>query len=136
MVIHGSAPTVPEGTVIQVCSVQIIASDSVLMAIAPEIQQLVEEFAALFEVPTELPPSRACDHTIPLVAGAVPVSFRPYRFAPALKDKIEKQVQEMLKNGLIQKSSSPFSSLVHLVKKKDGSWRFCMDYRHLNVITI
>jgi hypothetical protein len=90
----------------------------------------------LFEVPKDLPPPRSCDHAIPLIEGAAPVQVRPYRFAPALKDEIERQIKEMLHSGLIQRSTSPFSSSMLLVKKKDNTWRFCVDYRHLNAITV
>jgi hypothetical protein len=68
--------------------------------------------------------------------GAQPVNIRPYRYSPAQKDEIESQLSEMLKNGIIKPSARPYASPVLLVRKKDGSWRFCVDYRHLNVQTV
>jgi hypothetical protein len=101
-----------------------------------EIQSLIDQFGILFEEPQGLPPSRACDHAIPLIPGARPVNIRPYRYPPAMKTKIEKQIVEMLAQGLIQSSASLFSSPVLLVKKKDGTYRFCVDFRHLNALTL
>jgi hypothetical protein len=53
-----------------------------------------------------------------------------------LKDEIEKQVKDMLSKGIIQHSTSLFSSPVLLVKKKDDTYRFCVDFRHLNALTL
>jgi hypothetical protein len=64
------------------------------------------------------------------------VNARPYHYSPLHKDEIERQVREMLQQGLISTSTSPFASLVPLVQKKDGTWCFCVNYRHLNSITI
>lgn len=85
----------------------------------PKVQLLLDKFSHLFAEPKELPPRRDYDHSIMLVPGAQPVSIRPYRYSPALKSEIEKQVSELLQSRFICPSTSPFSSPVLLVKKKD-----------------
>ncbi|KAH9704605.1 hypothetical protein KPL70_011534 [Citrus sinensis] len=107
-----------------------------LSKMASDMQSLLEEYSTLFQEPTHLPPSREIEHNITLKEGIEPVNVRPYRYAHFQKDEIERQVNKMLNSGLIQPSTSPFSSLVLLVKKKDESWRFCTDYRALNKVTV
>lgn len=68
--------------------------------------------------------------------GAQPVNLRPYRYNPELKDEIERQIAEMLDSGVIQHSQSAWSSPALLVRKKDGTWRLCVDYRQLNNVTV
>jgi hypothetical protein len=101
-----------------------------------ELQSLIHHFQHLFEPPVGLHPPRACNHVIPLLPGSKPVAVRPYRYPPKLKDELEKQVADMLQQGIIQPSASAYSSPVLLVPKKDGGYRFCVDYRHLNSITL
>lgn len=100
------------------------------------IKELISQFASVFQEPTGLPPKRDFDHAIPLIPGAQPFRLRAYRFTPQQNDEIERQVQELLKNGVIQQSHSLFASPVLLVKKKDGEWRLCVDYRKLNTYTV
>jgi hypothetical protein len=100
------------------------------------IEDIVRNHNNLFQEPKQLPPASQCDHNIPLIPGVSPVNIKPYRYNPTQKDEIERQVKDMLINGVIQPSASPFASPVLLVKKKKGSWRFCVDYRQLNALTI
>ncbi|PNX94328.1 Ty3/gypsy retrotransposon protein, partial [Trifolium pratense] len=99
------------------------------------INKLLTKFSTIFKTPTHLPPQRPVDHKIPLLPNTNPVNVRPYRYPQFQKKEIETQIREMLANGLIQHSSSAFSSPVLLVRKKDGTWRFCVDYRALNAVT-
>jgi hypothetical protein len=143
VVIQGILSELPEGDVVQLF--QLLEEDLKLdvdegVAVEsqplPEVKQLLLTYADAFAAKVNYPPPRSCTYTIPLIPGAKPVSIHPYHYAPALKDKIERQVKEMLQIGLIQHNNSSFSSPVLLVKKKDNSYRFCVDYHHLNAITI
>jgi hypothetical protein len=64
------------------------------------------------------------------------VAVRPYRYPAAHKDELERQCAAMIDQGIVRRSDSAFSSPVILVKKLDGSWRFCVDYRALNALTV
>jgi hypothetical protein len=97
---------------------------------------ILTEFGDIFDDPKKLPPQPLLDHAISLESNITPVNSRPYRYSPLQKDEIERQVQEMLNAGIISASMSPYASPILLVKKKDGTWRFCVDYGRLNLLTI
>lgn len=104
---------------------------------APEfLKELIQEFKDVFQEPKGLPPQRLQEHQIILKEGTSPVSVRPYRYPHFQKNEIERMIKEMLASEIIQPSSSPYSSPVILVKKKNGSWRFCVDYKALNRATV
>jgi hypothetical protein len=100
------------------------------------VQELLDSFPEVFAAPTTLPLRRACDHKIPLLDGARPVRIRPYRYSPELKSEIERQIQAMLDSGEISVSTSEFASPIIMVCKKDFTWRLCVDYRNLNLLTL
>jgi hypothetical protein len=103
---------------------------------APLLDELLAGFADLFAEPRGLPPPRSRDHGIVLKPGASPVAVRPYRYPAAHKDELERQCTAMMAQGIVRRGDSAFSSPVLLVKKADGSWHFCVDYRALNALTV
>jgi hypothetical protein len=74
-------------------------------------------------------------HTIPLI-NDTPIKLRPYRIPFKLQEEGDNHIQQMLTNGIIRPSTSPWSAPVVLVKKKDGKSRFCVDFRRLNAVTV
>nr|GEV64010.1 reverse transcriptase domain-containing protein [Tanacetum cinerariifolium] len=83
-----------------------------------------------------LPPARPVEFQIDLIPGAAPVAQAPYRLAPSEIKELSKQLQELSEKGFIRPSSLPWGAPVLFVKKKDGSFRMCIDYRELNKLTI
>jgi hypothetical protein len=105
-------------------------------AIKKSIAEVLNAFPTLFSDKLTLPPIRKQVHQINLMPNHGPVNVRPYKYPHHQKAEIEKQVAELLSVGVIQPSMSAFSSPVILVKKKDQSWRMCVDYRALNKVTV
>ncbi|GJX07020.1 putative reverse transcriptase domain-containing protein [Tanacetum coccineum] len=81
-----------------------------------------------------LPPARQVEFQIDLVPGAAPVARAPYRLAPS--KELATQLQELSDKGFIRPSSSPWGAPVLFVKKKDGYFQMCIDYRELNKLTV
>jgi hypothetical protein len=100
------------------------------------VAEVLQGFVDVFKEPTGLPPRRVQDYFLTLQLRAQPVSIKPYRYPFYQKEEIKKIVKELLHTGVIRHSHSPFSSSVLLVRKADGTWRMCMDYRALNKVTI
>lgn len=76
------------------------------------------------------------EHEIKLKEDGKPFKQRAYRLSPFHKEVLKKEVNYLLHHGLAEPSSSPYSSPCVLVKKPDGSFRMCTDYRKLNSISV
>ena len=100
------------------------------------VAHLLQEYEAVFSRGEDnVGLTDQVQHEIPLVPGAHPIKQPPHRLGPEKEAKVERQVQGLLQKGLIELAHGSWSSPVVLVRKKDQSWRFCVNYRRLNNIT-
>ncbi|XP_047308018.1 uncharacterized protein LOC124911559 [Impatiens glandulifera] len=101
-----------------------------------QLEKLLRKGSLAAMQPDGLPPTKEHDHRIPLKEGTEVVCLHPYRYPALQKSEIENLINDMLERGIIRKSHSSFAAPVVLIRKKDLSWRMCIDYRRLNSATI
>ncbi|GJS10853.1 putative reverse transcriptase domain-containing protein [Tanacetum coccineum] len=98
---------------------------------------IVQDFPEVFpEDLPGLPLTRQVEFQIDVIPGTAPVARAPYRLAPSEMKELSDQLKELSDKGFIRPSSSPWGAQVLFVKKKDGSFRMCIDYRELNKLTV
>lgn len=104
----------------------------------PAVANIKTEFSDVLvsSLPTGLPPSRAVDHTIELEPGHTPPSRPTYRLSYEEQDELKRQLTELVDSGRIRPSTSPYGAPILFVRKKEGGFRMCIDYRALNKLTI
>ena len=104
----------------------------------PMAISLIERFTHVFpeEIPSGLPPQRSIQQHIYLTPGAVLPNKLAYRMNSKETMEIQRQVEELITNGLVRESLSPCAVPALLVPKNDGSIRMCADSRAINKITI
>ncbi|GJV40530.1 putative reverse transcriptase domain-containing protein [Tanacetum coccineum] len=98
---------------------------------------IVRDFPKVFpEDLSGLPPTRQVEFQIDLIPGVAPIAKATYRLAPSEMKELSEQLKELSDKGFIRPSSSPWGAPVLFVKKKDGSFRMCIDYQELNKLTV
>lgn len=125
----------PHNTATETEIIQTILQDADLTRSQKEqLAGILEKYSSIFK--HEKGKTSIVKHRINLTPESQPINLPPYRYAPARRRVIEDNIQEMLQQEIIRPSHSPWASPVVLAPKKDGSLRFCIDYRKLNAITI
>ena len=103
-----------------------------------KLRSVITEFCDVFrdKLPKGPPPKREVAHSIEVQSGSEPTYRTPYQLWLAEQDELEEQVRDLLAQGFIRPSQSPYGAPVLFVLKKDGQWRMCIDYHALNCQTI
>ncbi|KAL4025983.1 hypothetical protein IC575_014389 [Cucumis melo] len=105
--------------------------------VKPEDVSVMKEIIDVFpDDLSGLPADREIEFTIELLPGTAPISQAPYRMAPNELKELKMQLQELVDKGYIRPSVSPWGAPVLFVKKKDGTFRLCIDYRQFKKVTI
>nr|GEV92646.1 putative reverse transcriptase domain-containing protein [Tanacetum cinerariifolium] len=125
--------TLDHGYDVELADGRIIWTKEKRLEDVPIVQYFLEVF--LEDLPG-IPPTRQVEFQIDLVPGVAPVARAPYRLAPSEMKELSDQLKELADKGFIRPSSSPWGAPVLFVKKKDGSFWMCIDYRELNKLTV
>ncbi|WVZ58484.1 hypothetical protein U9M48_008756 [Paspalum notatum var. saurae] len=138
----GHVPTNPPGVYTMPTSSSLGRPD-VTLAEKPTKPLRIEEISVVCDYPDVfpdelpgMPPKREVEFRIDLIPGTRPVSIAPYRLSRPFQEELRKQLDDLLSKKLIRRSVSPWRAPILFTKKKDGSWRMCIDYRGLNAVTI
>ena len=101
-----------------------------------EAEQLLQAYRDIFSTSSQdIGQTDIIYHHID-TSSDTPIRQRAYRTSPAMRVEIQKQVDDLLDRGIVEESYSPWASPIVMVKKKDNTYRFCVDYRKLNAVTI
>lgn len=98
------------------------------------LQNNLQQYELAFQILVGMPPSKVREPSITLKESTTPISVCPYQYPHTQKEELDRLIGETLAVGIIKPSSSLFSNLVLLIKKKDGSGRFYADYKALNKV--
>ena len=103
-----------------------------------KLETIIQKYRDIFpkKLSKGLPADREVQHQIKIEPGSKPPYRPPYQLGPSEQDELEEQVKDLLTQGFIRPSCSPYGAPVLFVPKKDGRWRMCIDYRALNKQTI
>ena len=110
------------------------ATDQGFINYPPFLQDFADVFST--ETPDALPPTRVVQHFIDFIPGATLPNLPHYRLSPTQSAELQRQVEDLLRRGLIRESQSPCAVPALLAPKKDGTWRLCLDCPAINRITV